>query len=74
MSLDEIIKNIRKELNITQEQLARDLDISYATLNRWENGHNIPNRLTRKAIAAYCSKKGMSSKIIIALEQYKGAN
>jgi DNA-binding transcriptional regulator YiaG len=37
MTIDEIIKTIRKELGISQEMLARDLTVSFATLNRWEN-------------------------------------
>lgn len=37
MTIREILKLVRKELNISQETLARDLNVSYATLNRWEN-------------------------------------
>ncbi|KAB4801174.1 helix-turn-helix transcriptional regulator, partial [Bacteroides thetaiotaomicron] len=36
MPIDEILRSIRKELNISQEQLARELNISYTTINRWE--------------------------------------
>ena len=69
MSFDEILKNIRKELNITQEQLARDLNVSFSTLNRWENGRNIPSRLARMRLFEYCTEKDISSDIISELER-----
>ena len=34
MNIDEILKAIRKELNISQETLARDLSVSFTTLNQ----------------------------------------
>lgn len=37
MTIAEILKSIRKELDISQEALARELNVSFATLNRWEN-------------------------------------
>lgn len=71
MKLDEILKNIRKELNLTQEQLARDLNVSFSTLNRWENSHTVPSRLARMRLLDYCSKKGVSVGIISELERAK---
>jgi len=64
MRLDEILKKIRKELNITQEQFARDLNVSFSTLNRWKNSHTAPSRLARMRLVEYCSEKGVSLGII----------
>jgi len=69
MTLDEILKDIRKELSITQEQLARDLNVSFSTLNRWENGHNVPSRLARMRIKDYCIQKGVSKNTVNKLER-----
>ena len=69
MTLDEVLKNIRKELRITQEQLARDLNVSFSTLNRWENGHNTPSRLARMRLRDYCVEKDISVSVISALER-----
>ena len=66
--LNEILKNIRKELNITQEQFARDLNVSFSTLNRWENGHNVPSRLAQMRIKDYCTEKGVSADTTAKLE------
>lgn len=69
MTFDEILKTIRKELNITQEQLARDLNVSFSTLNRWENNRNTPSKLARMRLVDYCTKKSISSDIISELER-----
>jgi transcriptional regulator with XRE-family HTH domain len=33
---------IRKKLGLTQEQMARILGVSFASVNRWEGGHSSP--------------------------------
>lgn len=69
MTIDEILKSIRKELNISQEQLARDLNVSFTTLNRWENNRSKPSRLAMMRIADYCKAKSVSEKTISMLER-----
>ncbi|MPZ43432.1 MAG: helix-turn-helix domain-containing protein [Betaproteobacteria bacterium] len=39
------IRNLRKALGLTQQSLAALLGVSFATLNRWENGQVHPSRL-----------------------------
>ena len=46
MHFSEIIKHIRQELRITQEELDHELNVSFSTVNRWENGHRVPTKLT----------------------------
>ena len=64
-----VLKAIRKELNISQEQLARDLNVSYTTLNRWENNRTKASRLAKVAMMDYCKQKGISPEIINAIEK-----
>ena len=64
MLLNEIIKVIRNELNITQEQLAHDLHISFSTINRWENGKNSLSKLAELRLIEYCEVKGIKVDII----------
>ncbi len=44
------IKEIRKQLKLTQEQLAHKLGVSWTTVSRWENGRSKPSPLALKAI------------------------
>ncbi|BBB91190.1 MAG TPA: helix-turn-helix transcriptional regulator [Methylomusa anaerophila] len=69
MTLHEILKIIRKELNITQEQLAHELNISFSTINRWENSRTSPSRLARMRLADYCAKKGIPEAIVTQIEK-----
>jgi type I restriction enzyme M protein len=38
------IRRLRSRLGLSQQQLADRLGVSYATVNRWENGHTKPYR------------------------------
>ncbi len=53
MQLDnvpQILRKIRKTLNLTQEQLAQRLRVSFVTVNEWENGKRRPSPLAKAAI------------------------
>ena len=56
-SCSEQIKAIREQLLLTQIELAKDLGVSFATVNRWGNGHHIPTMRQKRAIRDYCKKK-----------------
>lgn len=44
------LKNIRQQHGWAQEDLARELGVSFATVNRWENGKTKPSRLAFEKI------------------------
>lgn len=71
MTIDEALKAIRKELDISQETLARDLNVSYATLNRWENNKAKPSRLAMEKLKGYCANQKIPAEIISALERVR---
>jgi DNA-binding transcriptional regulator YiaG len=51
-----LIKEIRKQLNLSQEDLARRLGVSLATVSRWENGLSKPSKLAKAQFDAFCEK------------------
>jgi putative transcriptional regulator len=64
------VKELREQLHLTQEAMAETLGVSFATVNRWENGWTKPSRLAvrqieqlceRSNIAALCDHAGKSS-------------
>ncbi len=59
MQLPEIIKEIRKRTGDSQKALAAALNVSFATVNRWETGHNEPTPLAMDSLRAYCRRKGI---------------
>ena len=38
----EMVKEVRKQLGLSQEELAHELGVSFATINRWENAKTVP--------------------------------
>ena len=59
MQLQEIIKEIRKRTGDSQQSLAAALNVSFATINRWETGRNKPTPLAMDSIRAYCRRRGI---------------
>ena len=48
--ISKVVKEIRRRLNLSQEELASKLGVSFATVNRWENYHSQPSPLAIKQI------------------------
>jgi DNA-binding transcriptional regulator YiaG len=51
-----LVKDVRRQLAFSQEDLARELGVSYATVNRWENGVSKPSKLARAQLDAFCGR------------------
>lgn len=51
-----LVKKVRKQLSLSQEDLARQLGVSFATVNRWENNHVKPSKLAVAQFEIFFSK------------------
>ena len=51
-NIAEQLKALRQQHGWSQEDLARELGVSFSTVNRWENGKAKPSRLAQKSILA----------------------
>jgi putative transcriptional regulator len=52
-----LVKLIREQLDISQEDLARELGVSLASVNRWEHGQATPSKLAKAQLDAFCDRK-----------------
>ncbi|ARL88230.1 N-6 DNA methylase [Burkholderia pseudomallei] len=52
LEIPELLRSIRAQLSLTQEELAARLGVSFATVNRWEGGLSQPQRAPMAAIRA----------------------
>lgn len=68
MEFGSVVLEIRKKLNITQEQLAQELSISFSTVNRWENGHTSPSKLARMRLIEFCNENSVDTHIVSKLK------
>lgn len=46
-----LVRKLRRKLGLTQEKFAAKLGVSFATLNRWENGRAKPSPLAVQRLA-----------------------
>lgn len=56
MEFKDKVFQLRMQLNMSQETLARDLGVCYATVNRWEKGSNTPRPQQIFAFEKYCKQ------------------
>ena len=51
-----LIKQIRTYLNLSQTEFADRLNVTFQTVNRWENGRALPNKLSQDKIYDLCKE------------------
>ena len=59
--LAEKVKNLRKRMGWTQEEFARQIEVSLSTVQRWESRGAKPTRLARKELERLFKQAGMDS-------------
>ncbi len=53
-----LIREVRQRLELTQEQLAHQLGVTYLTVNRWENDHAKPSPMAMKLLELKLKEMG----------------
>ncbi|MBQ3830987.1 MAG: DUF3990 domain-containing protein [Spirochaetales bacterium] len=71
--MKDIILEIRNRLNASQEDLAKMIGTSYATVNRWENGHSQPNKTAQLRLYDICKERNVDLEDIIQKKIEKSA-
>ena len=54
-----LIKKIRFYLNMSQTEFAEYMNVSFATVNRWENGRAVPNKLAQMRLHELCKARAV---------------
>ena len=54
--MQDLIKKIRSHMNMNQTEFAELLNVTFATVNRWENGRALPNKLAQDKIYDLCKE------------------
>lgn len=60
MNFSSQIKDIRQKCYLSQEMFAKELGVSFATINRLESGKTKPSYKTLKSIADFCQKNNIT--------------
>ena len=57
--MQSLIKRIREYINMSQQEFADHLNVTFASVNRWENGRTVPNKLAQTRIFEICKADGV---------------
>lgn len=63
------IRDLRAKLKLSQEELANRLNVSFATINRWENGKAQPQGAKRDAVNSLLEEVGEESLVLRSAEE-----
>lgn len=55
----ETVKEVRRQLALSQEEPAHALGVGFATGNRWENRKTVPSKPAQRQFAAFCETNGI---------------
>lgn len=53
-----LVRTLRERLSLTQERFAGKLGVTFATVNRWENGRSKPSPLAMKQLGELATELG----------------
>lgn len=67
-----LVKDVRRQLGISQEDLARELGVSFATVNRWENGKVSPSKLAKAQFEQFCSQMVTAGRLVLEPREGNG--
>ena len=56
MTFAEELRRIRQRSFLSQEAFAKEVNVSFSTVNRWKTGKTRPNLMAMKSIKYYCEK------------------
>jgi len=62
MDYAKLSKALREKLIITQEELAKILDVSFVSVNRWENGRNEPTTKVKRKLVQLLKENNVEVK------------
>ncbi len=58
--LSDELKKTRQKSFLTQTEFAKEIGVSFSTVNRWESGKGKPNLTAMKNIKQFCENNNIS--------------
>ncbi|MBN3905380.1 MAG: helix-turn-helix domain-containing protein [Nostoc sp. NMS1] len=65
LKISDLIRELRQQLDLSQEKFAAKLGVSLRTVNRWENGSTVPSQMALKLIEEMLQKIGEPGKRLL---------
>ena len=65
LQICKLIRELRLETGLTQEQFAAEFGVTYSTINRWENGRSKPSPLAMQKLEGMLQQLGDRGKDLL---------
>jgi putative transcriptional regulator len=65
-AIGSLVRELRCAMQLSQEKFADELGMTFATINRWENGHATPSPLALKQIDTLLNQLGEGGEVLRA--------
>ena len=65
MNWAENIKKLRNKMLLTQQELAKLLNVAYVSINRWENGVNEPTMNAKRELMILFKENGIVGELLL---------
>lgn len=59
-----LVRELRCTMQLSQERFADELGMTFATINRWENGHATPSPLALRQIDTLLNQLGAQGEVL----------
>jgi DNA-binding XRE family transcriptional regulator len=59
MTFAEYVRKVRRGLEMNHQEIARELNVAFTTINRWEKKHVVPSNLAKKSFVDFCKTRGI---------------
>ncbi len=56
-----LVSELRRKMQLTQEELARELDVTFGTINGWEKGRHRPIAAFRRKLLEHARRAGIDT-------------
>jgi DNA-binding XRE family transcriptional regulator len=60
MDFQRLVKALREKLILSQQEMAELLDVSFASINRWECGRHEPTIKAKRKIVQLCKENNIN--------------
>ena len=74
--MKELVKYIRGQVDLSQEQFALAMGTTSITVNRWENGKSVPNKMAQNTLFKFCSENqiDLAAHIVESIKLHQKGN
>ncbi len=69
-----LVLKVRTRLGLSQSAMAQEFGVSFATINRWENGKTLPSNLAKARFQSHCEELAIKGSLDLTAGDFQMMN